>query len=148
MGRRLEHRFPDAVFLGPKLGNELASIYAGADVFVFPSLTDTFGLVTLEALACGTPVAALPSAGPLEVLTASRSSTVNHHLGWAIERCLTLKRSDCRAFAVSQSWERCVDIFAESMIPIPPFADRRASEIPLEKMQAAPNSRYHAYAGL
>ena len=65
---RLKARYPNVLFLGPKHGAELAAAYAAADVFVFPSRTDTFGLVNIEALACGLPVAAFPVAGPLDIL--------------------------------------------------------------------------------
>ena len=65
---RLRREHPDVLFTGPRYGEALARAYAGADVFVFPSLTDTFGLVLLEALACGTPVAAFPVTGPIDVL--------------------------------------------------------------------------------
>ncbi|MGY2499242.1 glycosyltransferase, partial [Klebsiella pneumoniae] len=64
----LSARYPDAHFLGPKFGADLAACYAAADVFVFPSKTDTFGLVMIEALACGVPVAAYPVTGPVDVL--------------------------------------------------------------------------------
>ena len=95
----LQREFPDAVFLGRKSGGELARIYAAADVFVFPSLTDTFGLVMLEALAAGTPVAAFPVTGPREVLGRSACGVVSGDLGQAALEALRIDRSACRAYA-------------------------------------------------
>ena len=78
--RELGRLYPDAIFTGPREGEELAEAYASADVFVFPSLTDTFGLVLLEALACGVPVAAYPVCGPKDVLTDPEAGVLSSDL--------------------------------------------------------------------
>ena len=95
----LQARYPHVKFLGRKFGAELAAIYAAADVFVFPSRTDTFGLVMLEALACGTPVAAFPVAGPREVIGTSGAGCLDEDLGVAVTKALKIDRAFCRAHA-------------------------------------------------
>lgn len=114
----LERSFPQAVFLGARFGQELAEIYASADVFVFPSRTDTFGLVMLESLACGTPVAAFPTPGPLDVLTDDQVSTMSEDLESAIHRSLALDRKKARAFALKHSWETCAQVLLGALAPI------------------------------
>jgi glycosyltransferase involved in cell wall biosynthesis len=117
---QLKARFPDAVFLGPKRGAELASAYSAADAFVFPSRTDTFGLVNIEALACGLPVAAFPVAGPVDILGPvavgthggrRRIGALDEDLGRAIANALTADRDAAAAEARNYSWERCTDRF-------------------------------------
>jgi glycosyltransferase involved in cell wall biosynthesis len=115
---RLEREFPHAVFRGALFGEASAEAFAAADVFVFPSFTDTFGLVMLEALACGTPVAAFPTSGPQNVITDARVGVLHENLGVAVERALSLRREDCRAFAEMHSWERSVDQFSSALAPI------------------------------
>lgn len=105
--RELERRFPDAKFLGAKSGEELTRIYAASDVFVFPSRTDTFGLVLLEALACGTPVAALPVQGPIDVLGDAPVAALDEDLGSACTRALDIPRQACRDYALTRSWRAC-----------------------------------------
>lgn len=95
----LQNKYPKARFLGLKSGQELANLYASADVFVFPSRTDTFGLVMLEALAAGTPVAAFPVTGPIEVLAGSRCGVMNQDLRTAALTALEIPREACKAFA-------------------------------------------------
>ncbi len=95
----LETRFPDAHFLGMRSGQDLADAYASADVFVFPSRTDTFGLVLLEALAAGTPVAAYPVTGPRDVLGVSGCGVLSEDLRAAALSALSIPRDRCRAFA-------------------------------------------------
>ena len=97
----LQRAYPAVTFTGPRYGEALARAYAGADVFVFPSLTDTFGLVILEALACGTPVAAFPVTGPKDVLADARGKigAVNADLRVAALEALTADRAACRAHA-------------------------------------------------
>jgi glycosyltransferase involved in cell wall biosynthesis len=102
---KLERKYPDAKFLGEKIGKDLASHVAAADVFVFPSLTDTFGVVQLEALACGTPVAAFPVTGPLDVIADHPIGALDNDLGRACMRALNISRETCRSFALSNSWE-------------------------------------------
>ena len=112
---RYRARFPDASFTGAKFGEDLAAHYAAADVFVFPSRTDTFGLVMLEALACGTPVAAYPVPGPLDVLRDKRVAVMNENLGGAIRSALALNRTDCRRYAEKFSWKRCAARFIQNL---------------------------------
>jgi glycosyltransferase involved in cell wall biosynthesis len=107
----LEARFPAARFLGQRTGDELARIYASSDVFVFPSRTDTFGLVLLEALASGTPVAAYPVQGPLDVLCDSHIAALDEDLHAACLHALTIRRDDCRAFALTRSWGASTEQF-------------------------------------
>ncbi|MDB5643121.1 MAG: alpha-mannosyltransferase, partial [Hyphomicrobiales bacterium] len=95
----LEKKYPHVRFMGLRSGRELADLYASADVFVFPSRTDTFGLVMLEALAAGTPVAALPVTGPSEVLGTSGCGVMNEDLRTAAMDALKISREKCRAFA-------------------------------------------------
>ncbi len=147
--KKFEKQFPNAVFLGPRHGSELASYYAAADVFVFPSFTDTFGLVLLEALACGTPVAAYPTAGPVDVLTDSRVASLDLDLEKAIVRSLQLDRPTCREFALRHSWENCLDTFIQSLTPLPEEADSGpAVRRTPQNLRSAPNSRYYAFAKL
>ncbi|SEI95039.1 Glycosyltransferase involved in cell wall bisynthesis [Azotobacter beijerinckii] len=100
----LEARYPEASFLGYRHGRELAAAYAEASVLVFPSRTDTYGLVMLEALACGTPVAAFPVPGPLDVVEAGVSGVLDEDLGQACLAALTLDRTRCAELAGRQSW--------------------------------------------
>ena len=107
----LQSQHPDAVFLGYRFGAELASHMAAADVFVFPSRTDTFGIVMLEAMACGVPVAAYPVQGPLDVVRDGVTGALDEDLANAVQRALQLDASQCRSFAQLQSWERCTRQF-------------------------------------
>ena len=113
----LERRFPDAVFVGAKFGSELASYYQRADVFVFPSRTDTFGLVLVEAMACGTPVAAYPVRGPIDVVTDPSAGVLDQDLGAAALAALALDRSKVRRFAEKYSWEHSSRQFVSSLVP-------------------------------
>ena len=114
---RLRGQFPDAVFLGKRSGDQLAAIYAGADVFVFPSRTDTFGLVMIEALACGTPVAAYPVPGPIDVLTPG-SGAMAETLEDAIAQALTFRREDCVAAGRAFSWAISAEQFLAGLAAI------------------------------
>jgi glycosyltransferase involved in cell wall biosynthesis len=111
---RLKARFPETHFLGKQTGMALASCYAGADVFVFPSRTDTFGLVMIEALACGTPVAAFPVTGPIDILT-PETGAMDADLTRAIAGALTLDPEACLAHARSFTWEASARQFLEAL---------------------------------
>ncbi|TPG10817.1 glycosyltransferase family 4 protein [Sphingomonas oligophenolica] len=113
----LERRFPEAHFLGARRGAELAAAYRSADVLVFPSRTDTFGLVMAEALACGTPVAAYPVAGPLDVID-HRVGAMAENLDDAIADALTRPRAICSAFAARFSWPASARQFLDALVPI------------------------------
>ena len=99
----LAAKYPAVKFLGPKSGEELVRAYAAADVTVFPSLTDTFGLVMLESLACGTPVATFPREVMLDVVGNCPAAALDDDLGAACRRALTLSRDDARAFTLKYS---------------------------------------------
>lgn len=115
----LERRFPGVHFAGLRHGASLALAFAGADVFVFPSLTDTFGLVMLESLACGTPVAAFPVTGPKDVLTAPGVGAVDSDLRMAALRALeTGDRIACRAYAETYTWRACAEAFLHNLVPM------------------------------
>ena len=116
----LQREYPRVHFTGPRYGEALARAYAGADVFVFPSLTDTFGLVILESLACGTPVAAFPVTGPKDVLAdaAGRIGAVNADLRLAALAALDADRAACRAHAERYSWRACAEIFLSHLVPL------------------------------
>lgn len=102
--KRLEAQFPDTHFYGYRFGRELASYLAGGDVFVFPSRTDTFGLVMLEAMACGLPVAAYPVEGPIDVVCNGVTGILDDDLGSACIASLALDRHHCREYAERRSW--------------------------------------------
>jgi glycosyltransferase involved in cell wall biosynthesis len=113
----LARTYPHAHFVGAQTGAALAGFYAGADVFVFPSRTDTFGLVMIEAMACGTPVAAYPVSGPLDVL-ASASGVMDEDLTRAIAGALRLDRQACARAGRSFTWEASTRQFLNALVPI------------------------------
>lgn len=113
----LEAKYPDAKFLGSMFGEELASAYASADVFVFPSRTDTFGLVMIEAMACGVPVAAYPVTGPIDVVT-PETGAMDEDLTAAIGVALTRDRAACATYGRSFTWENSARQFLNALIPI------------------------------
>ncbi|WP_434130001.1 glycosyltransferase family 4 protein [Methylocaldum sp. GT1BB] len=115
----LESKYPDVRFVGYKYGEELARYLAAADVFVFPSRTDTFGLVMLEALASGVPVAAFPVEGPKDVILSGRVGCLDEDLKNAITEALKLDPKDCRQYALRYSWRDCALLFESYLAPIP-----------------------------
>ncbi|MGV3512351.1 MAG: glycosyltransferase family 4 protein [Novosphingobium sp.] len=122
---RLREQFPDAVFLGSRHGVDLARAYAAADVFVFPSRTDTFGLVMIEALACGLPVAAYPVPGPLDVIGRNghgplgdlpmQIGALDEDLAIAIDKALRCDRLGAAIHGARQNWDRATDQFLEAV---------------------------------
>ena len=116
----LERRYPKVRFLGEKTGQDLTSHLAAADVFVFPSLTDTFGVVQLEALACGTPVAAFPVTGPKDVIADHPIGAIDNDLRGACLRALTMSRATCRSFALERSWENSARQFIGNLATLQP----------------------------
>jgi glycosyltransferase involved in cell wall biosynthesis len=119
----LKAKYGQVKFLGPKGGEELAQAYACADVFVFPSLTDTFGLVILEAMASGTPVAAYPAPGPIDIVPGSGAGVLavgaSEGLREACLDALKLDRKVVRAYAETFSWRACAEAFVENLQPYP-----------------------------
>lgn len=116
----LERRYPDVRFTGMLKGAELTRAYASADVFVFPSRTDTFGLVMLEALACGTPVAAYPVTGPRDILAGVEPPVgqLDEDLRVAALAALQVDRSSCRRFAERFSWSAASTMFLNNLVPM------------------------------
>ncbi|HYZ61480.1 MAG TPA: glycosyltransferase family 1 protein [Acetobacteraceae bacterium] len=113
----LQAAYPEARFVGERHGPALVRAYAGADVFVFPSLTDTFGLVLLESLACGTPIAAHPVTGPADILAGARPGvgSLDSDLRAAALRALEGDRAACRAHAERFSWRACAELFFHNL---------------------------------
>lgn len=113
----LRRKYPAVRFAGAKFGEDLARHYAAADVMVFPSRTDTFGLVLLEALASGVPVAAYPVPGPLDVIGDAPVGALDRDLARAVKTALALSPSDCRSFAQRFSWKRSARQFLGNLNP-------------------------------
>ena len=113
--KELSQRYPQAVFTGPLTGDDLVAHYCSGDVFVFPSLTDTFGNVILEALACGLPVAAYPVTGPKDILTDRGVAALDEDLGLACREALEKSPEKCREFALKFTWRRCAEQFMENV---------------------------------
>ena len=111
----LQRRYPEAVFLGARQGEALAEAYAGADVFVFPSRTDTFGLVLLEALASGVPVAAFPVSGPRDVMGDAPVGALNEDLRLACLAALEVSPQACLAFASQLTWQASARAFVDNI---------------------------------
>ncbi|ADZ69914.1 glycosyltransferase family 4 protein [Polymorphum gilvum] len=112
----LRKAYPDVLFTGPKVGEDLARHYASADVFVFPSLTDTFGNVLLEALACGIPVAAFPVMGPLDVIGGTDAGVLSEDLRQAALDALEVSRAACRRVALHYTWAASADAFLSNVL--------------------------------
>jgi glycosyltransferase involved in cell wall biosynthesis len=126
----LEAKFPDTVFHGMQHGKALAHFYQQADVFVFPSRTDTFGLVMIEAMACGTPVAAYPVTGPIDVIRDPAAGVLSVDLRAATHAALNLDRAAVRRAALKFSWAAATQQFLTNLSPAPAprVSDVRARE--------------------
>ena len=114
----LESQYPDVEFVGYKTGADLAHYYNLADVFVFPSQWETFGIVMIEAMACGTPVAAYPVTGPLDVIDEGVTGCMNPHLKQAVTDCLFLSRRQVWDGSQRWSWDRAWEIFRDNLVPV------------------------------
>lgn len=114
----LKSRYPHVKFTGALRGTDLAEAYQAADVFVFTSESDTFGLVMLESMACGTPVAALPVRGPLDVINPGVTGFMNSDLDQAIQDCLNLDRCQVHEAAARHSWQAVTQRFVNTLVPI------------------------------
>ena len=115
----LEARYPEVKFLGTRRGEELVRHYRTADVFVFPSRTETLGLVMLEALACGVPVAAYPVQGPVDVVGDSGAGVLSEDLGAAVRAAIGIDPAICRARALEFSWDQSAREFIDNLVPFP-----------------------------
>ena len=114
--KKLEEKYgKENKFVGYKRGQELVDWLSLADVFIFPSRTETFGLVVLEALACGIPVAAHSVMGPRDIITEGKDGYLNEDLAEAAQKCLALSRDDCRVKALQYSWEKSTDVFIHNL---------------------------------
>jgi glycosyltransferase involved in cell wall biosynthesis len=113
--RRLKRKFPDAHFTGAMVGADLAGHYAAADVLVFPSRTDTFGNAMLEAMACGTPVAAYPVTGPVDLIQQHVTGVMHEDLNVAVREALQLDGLACHRYALGRSWPAAANIFLENL---------------------------------
>lgn len=113
--KNLKIKYPDVFFLGTLTGEKLSRMYAHADCFVFPSKADTFGIVIVEALACGTPVAAYPVTGPIDILN-NKVGAMDNDLSKAVKVALNVNRKDCVEHAKKYSWKNVVDSFIENVI--------------------------------
>ncbi len=112
---RLEAAHPGVSWRGFRFGQDLARHYADADLLVFPSRTDTFGVVMLEALASGVPVAAFPVPGPADVVEDGVTGALDRDLGRACRRALAVDRAACRRHALGRTWRRCADLLEERL---------------------------------
>lgn len=113
---KLKKEYPEAKFKGERTNGELASYFASSDVFVFPSKTDTFGIVIIEALKCGLPVAAYPVAGPKDIFNGTNIGSLNNDLKKAALEALNSDRSACIEHAKKYTWENCAKIFLNSAV--------------------------------
>lgn len=114
--KELETKYPHVEFVGYKKGKELAQYYRNADVLCFPSRTDTFGIVMIESMSMGTPVAAYPVAGPIDVIEQGVTGFMNEDLELAIWDCLYLERDDVEKHSKKWTWENCWKIFKDNLV--------------------------------
>ena len=139
---QLKRKYPNAHFLGAKFEKDLARHFADADVFVFPSKTDTFGLVIIEAMATGTPVAAFPVTGPIDIIPDSQAGIVDEDLQKACLACLELNRDDAVAHAQNYSWEAVTQTFFNYLTPeYEPVARKRWRRV--RRAMKLASSPYH-----
>jgi glycosyltransferase involved in cell wall biosynthesis len=116
MREEYQQQYPDVEFVGYKTGSELAYYYQLADVFVFPSTWETFGIVMIEAMACGTPVAAYPVSGPQDVIDSGITGYMDRDLATATHRCMGLDREQVAQGSLRWSWEEAWRIFRDNLV--------------------------------
>ena len=126
---RLKSQYPDAVYAGFRFGEDLAQHLAAADIMVFPSLTDTFGLVNLEAMACGVPVAAFPVAGPIDVVDDGVTGALDPDLAQAARRALTINPQNCRDRALRSGWDMSSREFETNLVSAHGQRESRAAPV-------------------
>ena len=136
----LRARYPDTLFLGALSGEALAQAYAGADLFVFPSRTDTFGLVLVEAMASGLPVAAFPVAGPLDVVGESDAGVLDEDLASAVHRALRIPRTAALAHAQGFTWEAAASQFEAGIMKSLGEAKEARASLP-QNLSVIPNEK-------
>jgi glycosyltransferase involved in cell wall biosynthesis len=126
---RCQSQFPQATYVGYRYGEDLAAHLAAADILVFPSLTDTFGLVNLEAMACGVPVAAYPVTGPIDVIEDGVTGALDTDLAAAAVRALGIDPRACRTRALNSGWDVCSREFEGNLVAVEvspvPLRERR-----------------------
>lgn len=140
---RLQAQHPQVTFAGYRFGEDLAAHLAAADVLVFPSRTDTFGLVNLEAMACGVPVAAYPVTGPIDVVEDGVTGALEEDLGRAALRALAIDPRVCRERALASGWDACTRQFESHLVDCLPAAPvlRGSPRRTLDRPQRRPVTR-------
>lgn len=115
--KTLEKRYPDVIFAGAHRGKDLARYFRSADVFVFPSRSDTFGVVIIESMACGTPVAAYPVTGPKDIIKQGKTGYMSDNLLHAVKECEKLNRTEVYQESLEWTWENCYQQFRDILLP-------------------------------
>jgi glycosyltransferase involved in cell wall biosynthesis len=118
MRKELQAKYPEIQFVGAKRGTELAKYYANADVFVFTSRVDTFGIVIIEAISMGTPVAAYKVPGPIDIIEPGVNGFMSDDLKDSIIKCLTLDRVSVEKSSIKWSWQECWNIFRDNLVSV------------------------------
>jgi len=137
MENNLKARYPTIRWIGVLPQSELADVYSQADVFVFPSLTDTFGLVMVEAMACGLPVAAFPVPGPIDVVSDSGAGALNEDLRQACLDCLDIPREKALERAQTFTWANACQQFAQALVPMVKTLGQADQTLPVASSESA-----------
>ena len=116
--KELEGHWPHVEFVGTRTGEDLGQLYRDADIFVFPSTNDTFGVVLIESIASGTPIATYPVTGPKSIVIEGVNGSMDENLTVAVANCLDIDRKAVYDTSKQYTWERCKEIFLENLIPI------------------------------
>jgi glycosyltransferase involved in cell wall biosynthesis len=116
MLEKYSKKYPNVEFVGFKTGSELVDYYANADVFVFPSSWETFGIVMIEAMACGTPVAAFPTTGPIDIIDQGITGYMDDDLATAVKHCLELDRKQVELYSRKWDWKNAWQIFRDNLV--------------------------------